>query len=515
MALLNLFEESYQLGERGESNQRCINFYFEQYEGDGKKTKTASALATVLGASVAHNFGSESKICRGLYYSSTGPAPDYKSRLYGVWGDTLYRFGSDNVTPYIVGSVTDNGLPVTMTDNGQGRYFFLTDGVSAYSSLMADGDGIATLKVVQMPIIPGSDIGGGTGVVISPSHCAFIAQRLVVNASGTSYFFYGDLTDPTTMDGGTIFQDGNFYSDESSGDTISALKVVNGSLVTLGFRSYSVWRPTSNQDNPLSVTSGTSNAIGIDAPFSLAGVDDKLFWLASSDVGTLGVYMLQNTSIKRVSTMGIDETLMTLNNRSRAIACAYSYKGNFFYVLTFLSEGRTFVYDAGVDKWHERLSRNFSTGAWDVWLYNYLTVANGVIYAGVIKDGSALVTLSDDRYYEWDGRQILREGWSKPMFDGLEPMTIQELTLDMQVGSTEILSGIGAEPVVMLQISRDGGYSWSNISKRSLGKQGNYRKKISWFGLGTGRNWAFKVSVSDPVPCMIYQTSIKYKKGVV
>lgn len=514
MPLMNLFEESYQLAESGEGSQRCINWYFEAYEGNGEKTKTASALATCMGARVAHDFNvSPLKVCRGLYLSSTGPAPDRKSRIYGVWGDKLYRFGSDNVTPYFVGTISDNGSPVIMTDNGQGRYFFLTDGVSAYSSLMEDPDDVASLKVVQMPIIPGTSTGFGQGTLISPSHCAFIAQRLVVNAVGTSYFFYSDLTNPVTMDGGTVFQDGNFYSDESSGDYIAALKVVNGSLVTTGFRSYSVWRPTSNQDNPLSVTSGSSNAIGIDAPYSLSAIDDKIFWLASSDVGTLGVYMLQNTAIKRVSTQGIDETLMNLENRDKAIGCAYSYKGNFFYVLTFISEGRTFVYDVGVDKWHERLSRDFANAKWDVWLYNYLIVANGRIYAGVIKDGNAMVELRDDVYTEWDGRQIIREGNSKIMFDDLVPLVIAELTLDIEVGATPVVVGQGSDPVIMLQLKRDG--RWSNISTRSLGKLGNNRVRVSWYGLGTARNWEFKLTVSDPVPCMIYQTKVRYTKGKV
>lgn len=510
MPIINLFEESYQLKERGQAQQRCINWNYEKYEGDGSKTKTASALAKTLGAQIVAAMGaSSSDECRGLYLSSTGTAPDFAPRIYGVWGNTLYRFGTDNITPYVIGYVTDNGLPVSMTDNGQGRYFFIVDGMSAYSSLMADADGLASLVVVAMPKMPLSVSP------IQPTHCGFIGQRIVVNGKGSSYFFYGDLTNPVTMDGGTVFQDGNFYSDESSGDIIKALGVVNGSFLTLGFRSYSLWSVTNNQDNPLSVTSGTSNAVGIEASYSLGIIDNMAFWLASSDVGGLGVYMLQNTTLTRISTQGIDEVLMDISNRSTAQGYAYSLKGAIFYVLSFIGSNRTFVYEVTVNKWHERLSRDFASGEWRAWPYNWIIQANGKMLAGVAFGASKFVELRDDVYTEYDGRQIVREGTSKVFFDDMLPVCIQELTIDMQVGETLVLTGQGSNPVIMLQISKDGGASWSSISTRTIGKQGNYRKKVSWTGLGTAINWAFRVTLSDPVPCMLYQTKIRYTKGLV
>jgi len=510
MPMIDLFSESYQLKQRSQAQQRCVNWNYERYEGNGDKTKTASALATTLGARlVATMSASPNSVNRSIYLSSAGTAPEFTPRIYGAWGDSVYRFNRDNKTNYKIGTITDNGTPVNMTDNGQGGYLLIVDGISAYSTRMGDSDGVQSLSVVPMPKMPLSTDP------IQPTHCAFIGQRLFVNAKGSSYFFYGDITDPVTMDGGTVFQDGNFYSDESSGDIIKALCVVNGSLLTLGFRSYSLWQITNNQDNPLSVTSGTSNAVGIEAPYSLAGIDDKAFWLASSDVGGIGVYMLQNATLTRVSTQGIDEQLMDISNRASAEGCAYSLKGATFYVLSFIGENRTFVYDHSVDKWHERLSRDFNTGDWKSWMYNHVIHVNGQIFAGVAFGASAFVELRDDIYTEYDGSQIVRMGSSKVLFDDLNPVCIQELTLDMLVGYTELLTGQGSDPKIMLQISRDGGETWSSISTRSLGKQGNYRKKVSWSGLGTAVNWAFRISVSDPVPCHIYQTKVRYTKGVV
>ena len=517
MPILNLFEESYQMNERAQANQQCTNFFFESYE-NGQKTKTPTAISTVLGAANQAFINSNLDItatCRGLYWSSTGPAPDYNSRLYGVWGTSVYRFDTNILAAALIGNVVNYGYPCCMTDNGNAGDFLITDGIGAYTAKMSAIDGYMTLAPVALPIVPGSAGYRNPGTTIKPSMCAFLGQRLIINAVGTPYYFYSNLFDVVLGTGGTVFTSRNFLSDESSGDMILAIKVVSGSLVTLGQRSYSIWRVTSNQGMPFSMVSGTSNAIGVEAPWSVAALDDNLFWLASSDVGSLGVYMLKGTALKRISTQGIDETLMNYTNRDQAIGCAYSYKGNFFYCLTFASNGNTIVYDSSCDKWHYRRWRNLASGTWDAWRYLFVTGANGKLFAGVGKDGSALVELRDDRYLEWDNSQIFREGVSKVLFDDMVPMNLQELTMDVQVGDTDILTGTGSDPVIMLQLSKDQGRTWGNVSERKMGKQGEYLRRVSWTDLGTSTYWAFRVVVTDPVPCTISQVKIRYTKGKV
>ncbi|HET6725886.1 MAG TPA: hypothetical protein VFH85_07770 [Gammaproteobacteria bacterium] len=53
---------------------------------------------------------------------------------------------------------------------------------------------------------------------------------------------------------------------------------------------------------------------------------------------------------------------------------------------------------------------------------------------------------------------------------------------------------------VELCYSKDGGHTWSNWQRRSIGEVGQYqdRLRVRWQALGTSRQWVFKVRVSSP-----------------
>jgi hypothetical protein len=66
---------------------------------------------------------------------------------------------------------------------------------------------------------------------------------------------------------------------------------------------------------------------------------------------------------------------------------------------------------------------------------------------------------------------------------------------------------------VELRISRDGGKTFFSAGTRSAGKQGEYRKRVRWTRLGSGRDNVFEIVCSDPIPWRIIAADLQVKPG--
>jgi hypothetical protein len=82
----------------------------------------------------------------------------------------------------------------------------------------------------------------------------------------------------------------------------------------------------------------------------------------------------------------------------------------------------------------------------------------------------------------------------------------------MEVGTTALLQGQGFDPKLMVSMSRDAGYTYGPWRLISIGKQGEYRRRVKANGLGIGRNVVIKIQYSDPTPCTVYQARLTVDK---
>jgi hypothetical protein len=470
-------------------------------------TKTRFAMVPTPGAVKSVSVGETLDRCRGLYWSSKGPAPDYAPRLYGVWGNDVYRFKGTLTQAIKIGSIGNDGKPVSMCDNG--FVFCVADGENVYTyDLEAVDFDKTSFKQIELPIVPGSDADGSEGIKIQPTHICYMAigYRLAVNGRNSNVWFYSNLASKAVT-----FGQSDWYSNVTA-DNIKSMRVVNGDLWLFNNRSYAIFRPNDNQDNPFSYVSGSTTQVGVHAPWSVSSIENKLFWLGSSDVGSMGVYMGESISIKRISTMGIENQLATLSQSSSAISFSYSSDGNIFYVLSFVEDNRTFVYEATTDRWSERLMRDIQSGDWEVYPYQFGTHVNGSIYCGMIAHENCLVKLDPDSYTEWDGRAIVRERISPVYHDNIDDIMIKEIVVDMEVGTTGKLTGAGSDPQISLRISKDGGNTFGNSKPQSIGGQGKYNKKVRWISQGKGRQIVLKLTIAEPVSCAIYNARLDYEK---
>ncbi len=220
-----------------------------------------------------------------------------------------------------------------------------------------------------------------------------------------------------------------------------------------------------------------------------AQLDNTSYWLARSKYGAMKVVKANGFAPIAVSTPQIEEELSSLSTTSDAYANTVMWEGHEWYVLTFPTAGRTFVYD--------------TQGAWFEW-GEYDAGTDSVI-AHPMKDyiyfnGMHLFTDTEGNIqklvkgeYTHDG-EVMVSGFKSAVYHVNEQrIFINDLILDMR-------TGVGEDAKMMLRVSYDGGHTFGNWTTRSLGRLGKYGHRVQWHRLGSGFNVVIEGRITDEVP---------------
>ena len=294
-------------------------------------------------------------------------------------------------------------------------------------------------------------------------------------------------------------------------DPIIGISTTGGELWLLGPRSYDVYRDSSNIDLPITRVAGSTTEIGIGAANSIASINGRVFWLGASNAGANQIFVTNGYNTQKISTYPIEWQLDNIANTSDAIGFAYSQLGHIFYVITFVSGNKTFVYDLTTQSWHERSSRNPLTGALDKWHVLRAVSAFNKVYVGCSRSPNVL-ELDPNAFSEYDGREIQRLYQGKVIWNDLKEVFHKRLTLDIETG-VGLQTGQGFNPTLMMQFSDDGGHTWSSELYTSLGRIGQYKAIAEYRRLGRSRERVYRISVADPVKFVILGASIEVDVG--
>jgi hypothetical protein len=526
---------------------------------------------------------------RGLWTFASdtiAPAPEDPTTTnygYAVSGDKLYRIDSNWVAT-LIGSITITaGLSqVNMTDNG--RQMFIAAGNHGYiynstyktvafnttntSTTVSGGD---TAYVYPGQPVSGAGIPTGTTVASVTNSTTFVlSAAATATNSGVTLTFSPFLTELTTpfagaigcgfLDGWFVFNQPNsqiFWVMDSTGTTIDPLYFASAegspdNLVTLivdhreiwlfGTNSVEVWYDAGGADFPMQRIQGAFNEIGCLAPYSVAKLDNGLFWLGTDQRGNGIVYRSKGYSGERVSTHAVEWQIQQYSNLSDAVAYTYQQDGHSFYVLNFPTANTTWVYDVATGAWHER-------AGWENDTYTrtrgccQMNFSNEIVI-GDYRTGE-LFAYDLNIYTEAGTRQKWLRSWrALPTGQNDLNRTAQHsLQLDCQTGvglsgySQEEVNDIiyiydrahdyildragsalkirdyaqytitvGANPQVMLRWSDDGGHTWSNEHWKSMGQIGETGYRTIWRRLGMTqklRDRVYEISGTDPVQIAI------------
>ncbi|TPE53075.1 hypothetical protein [Amaricoccus solimangrovi] len=298
---------------------------------------------------------------------------------------------------------------------------------------------------------------------------------LILNRSDTGQVFNSGIRSRT-------FSGLDFGEAEKSPDDAVGVLAAGDSLFIFGETTTEIWYNAANPvGSPFARVPGSTIEQGCATAAAAAQTDGIVFWLTAG--GT--VWMAQGMSPSRVSDDQV-EAVLKERKADWASARAYCYtdEGHTFYVLTV--GNLTLAYDLATGFWHQRA--NYSRGCA---IGRCHAEAWGKHFVGA-DDGRILEQSLD--LFEDAGEPLIAQVVSMPIHGQRAYVAIGSVQIEMDTG----LSPLGAEYEVVMEVSGDGGKAWSTRRPMSIGKTGDYVRRVIWRKLGARRDWRFRFTISDP-----------------
>ena len=415
---------------------------------------------------------------RGLWAHQTNG-----SDFYVVSGTEVYKLTGLTSTPVKIGNVSGTG-PVSIADNGA-VIFFACNGPS-YTYYEPTN---------EFNQITDANFPGAVTV-------AYLDTQFIFNEPNSQRIWSVDTINPANGDYiyPLVFNSLFFASADGSPDGVQAVNADHRQLWVFGTDSTEVWYNAGLSNFPLTPIQGAFNEIGCVAPYTVAKLDNTLFWLGTDARGQGIVYKANGYGAARMSTHAIEYAISQYGNISDALAYTYQQEGHAFYVLIFPTANATWVYDVATQAWHERAG--FVNGAFTRHRSNCQCNFGGNIIVGDFENGN--IYTFDLSVYADNGQpqKWLRSWRALPTGQNNLKRTAQHsLQLECESG-TGLNDGQGSDPEVMLRWSDDGGHTWSSEHWSKMGKIGEYYRRVFWRRLGMTlklRDRVYEISGTDPI----------------
>jgi hypothetical protein len=297
---------------------------------------------------------------------------------YVVSGSEFYSL-STSYTATLLGTVSGSG-PVSIADNGTQLFIACNPASFIYNTVTN------VFGQITDPDFPGA---GSVG---------YLDGYFVFNEPNSQKFWVTSLLDGTSID------PLDFASAEGYPDNVIALIVDHREIFLFGDTSVEVWYDAGTPDFPLARIQGAFMEVGCGAAYSVAKLDNSVFWVGSDARGRGVVYRANGYTPSRVSTNAVEYAIQSYGNISDAIGYTYQQDGHPFYVLIFPSAQATWVYDVSTQLWHERAA--FENGEFTRHRSNCQMSFNSEIVVGDYEDGRLYaydldVYADDDQTQKW------------------------------------------------------------------------------------------------------------------
>lgn len=434
--------------------QECVNWYPTILEGPGLSQEALFGIPGIhqiatSGITKQKNRGSHVK--NGIAYFVNG------DKLYSLDRTTVSGVDSFAMTALgvVAGtgrvSMADNGTQLVIMVPGGNGYVFNEDDATPFQQI-TDGDFTAN--------------GAPQIVVYIDGYFLFTtdSKKFIISAlnDGLSY---------SALDFGTA---------EADPDDIVAPIVHNNQLFIGGSETIEVFQNIGGGGFPFQRVDGFVMPAGVRAAFSIIEGGDTFMFIGAGVNESPTVRAFTGTGTEIISTDAIDFILesFTDDEISEAFAFSYSQAGARF--VGFSLPTTTLVFDVVSKRWHERRSQIIDDrGTQDVrWRANSLITAYGRVLVGDSEDGR-IGEVDLDFFDEYEGH-IIRRVASVAFSNNGKSLSIAglELTMESGVGDFET-----EDPQIRLATSKDA-KTFGNELSRSIGKIGEYTKRIIWRRLG-------------------------------
>lgn len=442
---------------------------------------------------------------RGLWAHQTNGTD-----AYCVSGTEFYKIYTD-YTYVKLGDVAGSG-PVTFADNGIQIF------------IAANPNGYIYNEVTNVfAEITDIDFTGAATVT-------YLDGYFVYNEPNSQKIWITQLLDGTSVD------PLDFASAEGSPDGVVAVNSIHRELWVFGTDTTEVWYDSGATDFPLIPIQGAFNETGCIAPYSVAKLDNSLFWLGNDPRGFGVVFRSNGYASQRVSTHAIEYAIQGYTDVSDAVAYTYQQEGHAFYVISFPTGNATWVFDVATGAWHERAY--LTNGEFTRHRSNCQCNFQSTTLVGDYQNGN-IYKFDLDVYADNGDEQKWLRSWRAlpsgqnnlkrtaqhslqlesesgvglnlyPAYDSEQLTTESGLYITTEAGdylfTTAYTEAPGYTPQAMLRWSDDGGHTWSNEHWTGMGRMGEYGFRTIWRRLGMTqklRDRVYEVSGTDAVKIAI------------
>jgi len=437
---------------------RMVNFYPERAPSDSKE---AAALYGTPGLSLLEQ-GPSGEV-RAIYVTST-------DICLVVIGNTVYTYSAGTLTS--IGTINTSAGRVCIRDNGLEA--IIVDGSNGY---------LTPLSAPAVSVITDVDFPNGA------TNVAYIDTYFIAAIPGSQEYQISGQLDGSTWDSL------DFASAEGNPDPLVSLIEVNRQLALFGPGSTEFATNSGDADLPFTRIPGAYIEQGCLAAYSVAVMDNTVFWLGKNDNGAGTVFRASGYTPIRISTHAIEYAIASYATVEDAFAITYQDEGHAFYCLVFPTEGKTWCYDVVTGAWHERAS--FENGEFVRWRVNCHAYFEGKHIVGDYQNGR-LYEMSLD-FFDEAGQPLKSLRSWRHQNNEKKRVFYSCLELDCETGIGLDGSVQGSDPQWVLRFSNDGGFTWSNEKWKSAGKIGEYSSRVRWWRLGEARDRVWEVSITDPV----------------
>lgn len=409
-------------------------------------------------------------------------------RLFGLIAGGLWEFNSTGVAT-LRGTVAQDANPGQIAYNGVvGGQLGICSGGSVYRYTLATNSLSAAVLSGGYTHLGFAD---GYGLAFNPTTGR--VQLSALNDFGT-------------------FSGSNFFARSKFPDPWQAMFIdPNGLIWLIGTETFEVWYNTGQGTQPWAPLSGLFGRYGIVAPFAYTVTGLGQFWIATSPEGGIDVVSTRGAMPQPVSNSAMEtavEGFRRTGTIENAEMLSYHDQGQTFINSAFpdavgntLGYAPTWTYGIEMESWSERGQWNSSTGEYGLWAPRVHADCFGKHLVGDRTTGTIWVmdsTVSTD--VDGNGIRRLRRTPGLTREHQRIPINDFEILMDVGFGTA---SGQGSDPQALLRVSEDGGNTWGNERRASIGRIGQYRKRVYWTRLGAPQDCVLEVVWSDPSPVRV------------
>jgi hypothetical protein len=416
-------------------------------------------------------------------------------RAFAVAGSRLYELTAGGGYTDL-GAIANPGGNATARIMGNGYQLLISSGTSGY---------IFNTNTNTLSLIPGWLTGAGT------TGTAMVDLYFLAAIPGSRNFQYSALNDGLTWD------PLNFSVKEGWGDNLVTLYADHREVWLFGSQTGEVWWNTGQRDAPFERIQGAFLEQGCGAALSVLKLDNSIMWLSADQRGSRMFWRANGYQPQRISTFPVESAIGAYSRVDDCVGYSYVDRGHTFAVWTFPSANATWAYDAATGEWSEREWWDYSHGTSNAvrgrtYCHAFGKHLVGDYAAGVICELDAGTFTDYSPLSDTGVQRFIREGPS--LYKENKRITVSRFEVGMQTGLDVPTSGQGSTPLGVLQVSKDGGFTWSPEIQMNVGEIGRFDKRVSATRLGQARRWTPRFIVTDPIPRAVFEATCEMQMGL-